>query len=187
MNEAVFLAGLSVHVYLLVMMLLSSFKEHFQFWPPPSKKSWQYHSLWWGIRVLVICICWLIYTDHSSVDMPSWLRFYFAMPSAIVFFTLGTIAAIQLGWTNTHGVADRFVATGFYKFSRNPQYVFYSISFVLLGIWAASFEALILLILLSAWYLRAPFPEEKWLEAQYGQEYIKYKNTTPRYLGLPRL
>ncbi len=186
MIDLVFILGLIVHAFLLVMMLLSARQESFQFWPPPSKHSWQYHSLWWGIRFLVACIGWLIYAQHSTMNFPHWLRFYLAMPSAILFFALGTIAAKQLGWANTHGIADSFITTGFYRYSRNPQYVFYAAGFLFLGIWAASFKALLLLIFLSAWYLRAPFPEEKWLEDKYGQQYISYKNITPRYFGLAR-
>ena len=181
MVDLVFILGLIVHAFLLVMMLLSARQESFQFWPPPSKNSWQYHSLWWGIRILVACIGWLIYAEHSTLNLPDWLRFYVAMPCAITLFVLGTIAAKQLGWANTHGIADRFIRTGFYRYSRNPQYVFYALGFLCLGIWAASLKALILLLLLSVWYLRARFSEEKWLEAQYGREYLDYKNKVPRY------
>jgi len=186
MNEIIFLIGLSVHVFLLVMMLASAKNARFQFWPPPSKRSWQYHSLWWSVRLLVACIGWLIYMENSSINIPYWLRFYVAIPGFIITFALGTVAAMQLGWANTHGVAENFVANGFYKYSRNPQYVFYSASFLLLGLWAASLKALVLLLLLSFGYLRAPFPEEKWLESKYGNAYLTYKNNVPRYLGWPK-
>ena len=108
---------------------------------------------------------------------------YIAMPIFLLSFTLGSIAALQLGWRNTHGEAIQFVKTGFYKYSRNPQYVLFSISFLTLGIWAASLEALILLLLLSFLYLRAPFPEEKWLEKKYGETYLVYKREVSRYFG----
>lgn len=185
MSEITFLLGLSVNGFLLLMMFRSTKNERFQFWPPPNKNSWQYHSLWWCVRLLVICIVTLIYLDHSNIDVPYWLRFYISMPSFILTFILGSIAATQLGWSNTHGIAEKFVANGLYRYSRNPQYVFYSASFIFLGLWAASAKAFVLLLLLSFWYLRAPFPEEKWLEKQYGEEYLKYKLKVPRYLGFP--
>lgn len=181
MNNILFGIGLSVHLFLLVMMLISLKTDNFQFWPPPTKNSWQYYSMWWSIRLLVICISGIIYLDHSSINLSNGLRFYAAMPGFIVLFTLGTVAAGQLGWQNTHGVAEKFVVSGFYKYSRNPQYVFYSISFLCLGLWAASLKALLLLLLLSFWYLRAPFPEEKWLEEKYGEAYLNYKNRVARY------
>lgn len=186
MTEVVFLIGLAVNGFLLVMMHASANNERFQFWPPPSKNSWQYDSLWWSVRLLVVCIGWLIYVENSAINIPNWLRFYLAMPGFIITFSLGSVAAIQLGWSNTHGLAKEFVETGFYRYSRNPQYVFYSVSFLFLGLWAASLKALVLLLLLSFWYLRAPFPEEKWLESKYGSDYLNYKESVPRYLGWPK-
>ncbi len=183
MNQIIFLIGLLVNSFLLIMMIASSSNKRFQYWPPPSKNTWQYHSLWWSIRIIVLCISGLIYLDNSTLNIPQWLRFYLAMPGFVITFLLGTVAAMQLGWSNTHGVAQKFVARGFYRYSRNPQYVFYSISFLLLGLWVASFKALVLLLLLGVWYLRAPFPEEIWLEKQYGEKYLNYKKQVSRYFG----
>ncbi len=166
-----------------MLMLGSSGNERFQFWPPPSRTSWQHHFSWWSFRLLVVCIGVLIYLEHSTVNIPDWLRFYIGMPGFGVTFFLGSVAAFQLGWSNTHGTTDGFVTDGFYQYSRNPQYIFYSISFLLLGLWAASPKASVLLLLLAFWYLRAPFPEEKWLEKQYGEKYLKYKRQVPRYFG----
>ena len=175
--------GLAINIFLLVLMLAASKIETFQFWPPPGNQTWQYHSLWWSIRLLVVCVCGLIVLDHSTLSIPAWLRFYVAAPVFLFTFFLGTVAAVQLGWKNTHGIAEEFVAAGLYRFSRNPQYVCYSTSFLMLGIWAASANALILLLTLSLWYLRAPISEESWLEKQYGDVYKAYKAKVPRYLG----
>ena len=183
MNEVVFIIGISIHLLLLVMMLVSTIKPDFQFWPPPRKGSWQYHLMWWSVRLLVICIGWLIYSEHSSLALPDSFRFFICMPLFVVTFTLGSIAAFQLGWRNTHGEAVKFINTGFYKYSRNPQYVLFSISFICLGLWASSIKAIVLLAFSAMWYLRAPFPEEKWLEQQYGVSYLSYKQQVPRYFG----
>ncbi len=183
MSTILFLIGLLANFFLLVMLALSSAKQNFQFWPPPSRNSWQYRSLWGVIRVLVLCVALLIYFEWSTLDIPDWLRFYVALPIYILTAALGTLAFLQLGWRNTHGEAVELVETGMYKYSRNPQYVFYSISFIFLGIWAASVKAIVLLILASFWYLRAPFPEEKWLTEQYGEKYLAYKSRVPRYVG----
>jgi len=130
-----------------------------------------------------MCIGWLSYNDFSSIFVPYWIRFYIAFPLCLATFFLGSIAGLQLGWRNTHGEADCFVDTGFYKYSRNPQYVLFAVCFIFLGIWVASAKALGLLALLSFWYLRAPFPEEKWLEQHYGEIYLDYKEKVPRYFG----
>ena len=46
-----------------------------------------------------------------------------------------------------------------------------------------SLKVLILLLLAGVWYMIAPFPEEKWLEKQYGAAYLEYKQRVPRYFG----
>ena len=181
MNEIAFILGLIIHAFFFAMAASSISNDNFQFWPPPNRNTWQYHSLWSGVRALVLCIAFLIYSNNSTFALPHWLRFYFAMPGFIILFCLGSISAIQLGWNNTHGEASHFVTTGFYKYSRNPQYIFFSISFLLLGIWSASLKAFVLLLLSSALYLAAPFPEEKWLQKQYGKAYEEYKKRVPRY------
>ena len=181
MNEIVFAIGLTVLFSIFIAFVYSSKNRQFEFWPPPEKDTWQYHLLWWSIRLLVISIGWLIYKDNSTMNISNWLRFYIAMPLFILTFSLGTIAAFQLGWRNTHGEAKKFISSGFYKYSRNPQYVLYSISFLFLGLWVGSLKALILLVSLGIFYLAAPFPEERWLEKKYGKDYISYKQNVPRY------
>lgn len=182
-SDIAFSLGLAALLYLLLMMILSMFSQRTQFWPPPRRESWQYMTLWICIRLLVICIGVVIYYDHSSISISAPVRFYIALPIFILSFMLGSIAALQLGWRNTHGIADGFVRKGFYRYSRNPQYVFYAASFLSLGIVVASIQAVILLVMMAAWYLIAPFPEEKWLEKEYGDNYIAYKNQVGRYLG----
>ncbi|MCB5200416.1 hypothetical protein LGQ03_14300 [Loktanella sp. TSTF-M6] len=75
---------------------------------------------------------------------------------------------------------------GFYRWSRNPQYV--ADMGILLG-WA------ILSAAPSAWIIAlggvvafalAPFAEEPWLEDVYGALYRKYRTRAPRFFGIPR-
>ena len=107
-----------------------------------------------------------------------------ALPVFLFSFSIGMLGTYQLGWKNTHGIAEGFIDSGLYRFSRNPQYVLYSISFLSLAVLVASIKGAILLSLLAAWYLLAPFPEEKWLENKYGEAYREYKSKVPRYIGV---
>lgn len=185
MDTLLFIIGLLANAFLLTMLLLGQVKENFQFWPPPERNSWQYRSLWGTVRVLVVCIGLISWFEWSSSDIPNWLRFYVALPISVIAAMLGTMAFLQLGWRNTHGEAAGFIETGLYKYSRNPQYVFYSIAFIFLGILVASSKAIVLLALVSFCYLSSLFPEERWLAEQYGEKYLAYKRRVPRYLKLP--
>lgn len=181
MTNTIFYIGLGVNIVLLMVLFLSIKTKRFLLWPPPRKQSWQYHLVWWSIRTVVACICVVLYLDWGSLGISDFVRLYIACPLFVLAFAGGSVAARQLGWSNTHGIAERFVESGLYRFSRNPQYVLYAFSFVCLGVWAASLPALILLLLLAAWYLSAPFPEERWLESRYGEQYREYKLRVPRY------
>ena len=185
MDTLLFIIGLLANAFLLTMLLLGQVKENFQFWPPTKHNSWQYRSLWGTVRILVVCIGLISWFEWSSLDIPNWLRFYVALPISVIAAMLGTTAFLQLGWRNTHGEAAGFIETGLYKYSRNPQYVFYSIAFIFLGILVASSKVIVLLVLVSFCYLSSPFPEERWLVEQYGEKYLAYKRRVPRYLGLP--
>ena len=185
MDTLLFIIGLLANAFLLTMLLLGQVKENFQFWPSTKHNSWQYRSLWGTVRILVVCIGLISWFEWSSLDIPNWLRFYVALPISVIAAMLGTTAFLQLGWRNTHGEAAGFIETGLYKYSRNPQYVFYSIAFIFLGILVASSKVIVLLVLVSFCYLSSPFPEERWLVEQYGEKYLAYKRRVPRYLGLP--
>ena len=185
MGTLLFIIGLLANAFLLTMLALGQVKENFRFWPPPKRDSWQYRSLWGAIRVLVLCIGLISWFEWSSLDIPHWLRFYVALPMFVIAAVLGTVAFLQLGWRNSHGEAAGFIETGLYKYSRNPQYVFYSIACIFLGVSVASSKAIVLLVLAIFCYLSAPFPEERWLAKQYGEKYLAYKRRVPRYLGLP--
>ncbi len=180
-----FFLGLFVHfTFVGVLVVHAMWKK--RFWPPPTKGSWQIHYVWWSIRVLVVCIIAVAIYTWGNIDAPKSIRLFVALPFFLVSLALGTVGFVQLGWRNTHGEADKFVSSGLYKFSRNPQYVLYSVSFISLGVLSASWQALILLLLLSFWYLVAPFAEESWLEEQYGAKYLNYKQNVPRYIGWPK-
>ena len=182
MASLLFWIALLANSVLLVGMLSSlSVKQNTQFWPPPSERTWQYHTLWWSVRVIAVSIVSLAFLEWGIMELSDRLRYWVALPIFCVTFSLGCAAALNLGWTNTHGIENGFIENGFYKYSRNPQYVLFSISFIATSILVASPKALVLLWLLAFWYLIAPFPEERWLEDRYGEQYLEYKQRVPRY------
>ena len=71
---------------------------------------------------------------------------------------------------------------GFYRFSRNPQYVA-DIGMVL-GWMVLTAAHLVMLVGLAAIIVlaAAPFSEEPWLRSQYGSDFDKYATQVRRYL-----
>ncbi len=84
--------------------------------------------------------------------------------------------------------ARRGITTiGTYRFSRNPMYI--SLIFILTGFSFMAFSASVLMGLLSVivalWNISVThwmvLGEERFLEGKYGENYIAYKKSVPRY------
>lgn len=83
--------------------------------------------------------------------------------------------------------ASKFVTTGIYQWSRNPQYFGWFL--VLIGISLMGSSGLALLytmiaITLFRFYITQI--EEPYLERIFGEKYLLYKERTPRYIGMPK-
>jgi protein-S-isoprenylcysteine O-methyltransferase Ste14 len=87
-----------------------------------------------------------------------------------------------LGIKNTSGLKDGFVNTGPYRYTRNPQYVGDTILFTGMILVSNSFYVAITHLLTILVFLLTPLTEERWLENQYGEDYLEYKRTAPRFL-----
>ncbi len=77
---------------------------------------------------------------------------------------------------------DTPVTGGIYKFSRNPQMVFIWLVFLSIGFMINSILSIIVLLIGVLFSHISILAEEKSCTDKYGQPYIYYKNTVPRYL-----
>ena len=79
------------------------------------------------------------------------------------------------------------VATGLYRFSRNPMYI--AVVLVLWG-WVLGFHsraiAVYALLVMLAFHLRVILGEEPWLARTHGEAWVRYKTQVPRWLGFHR-
>jgi protein-S-isoprenylcysteine O-methyltransferase Ste14 len=81
---------------------------------------------------------------------------------------------------------DKVITKGLYRFTRNPTYIGIILMQIGLGIacysWLYLLVTVVLIILLNA-NLSA---EERYCLYRYGDDYRKYKNMTPRWVGIPK-
>ena len=123
--------------------------------------------------------------DFNSAIDASW-RFIVGIPLIVIGFGLAILWSSQLGWRNAYGAAKGLKTDGIFRWSRNPIYV---VSIVAIFGWALTVSAWSVSTLLAVWtlgYIGAPFLEEPWLEKQYGETYVSYRNRVPRFVGLLR-
>jgi protein-S-isoprenylcysteine O-methyltransferase Ste14 len=115
------------------------------------------------------------------------------LPARIVGYALGAAGIGLMGWgvltlqqANTtvlpHKRADRLVTTGAFRFRRNPIYMGEVLLFLGLAqatgnIWMAIMAPLFAVAVLAL----AILPEERHLEARFGQAYLDYKARTRRW------
>ncbi len=151
-------------------------------WPPPRKASWQFWLTWilfylvFGFNLFLLVFDWntWIFTDD--------LRFIIGAPLVVIGALLVTWGIRTLGTSNTSGLGERFVSSGPYTFTRNPQYLGDTILFLGLSVAANSLHLWIAHILTIMVFMVTPLAEEPWLAAQYGEEYVEYRSQTPRFL-----
>jgi protein-S-isoprenylcysteine O-methyltransferase Ste14 len=89
----------------------------------------------------------------------------------------------RLAWGLT---TDRLITDGIYRFSRNPQVLSWIVVLTGTAILGRSMAALLLAaVYLVSCIVWLPI-EERILERRFGEEYRRYRQTVPRYLGLAR-
>ncbi|MBB6275717.1 methyltransferase family protein [Porphyromonas circumdentaria] len=77
--------------------------------------------------------------------------------------------------------ADKTIKNGIYRYSRNPMYFAFHTGMLGVCIGSASLWLLLIIIpffILTHWVILG---EERYCATTYGEEYIRYKNNTPRY------
>ena len=109
---------------------------------------------------------------------------YFFFPATAVIMAIGVLL-IVFGWKQIHGAKGKLVTTGIYAHIRHPQYT----GFLLLTLgmnleWTTIFTLLLWPVLVFVYY-RLAKTEDKEVEEQFGEEFLKYKQRVPMFL--PRL
>lgn len=98
-----------------------------------------------------------------------------------VFYLLGFIGfLIALQNFNTTPLTEP-VTKGLYKISRNPQWVLFAITFIGAGLMVGSWTILGLLMVRVIMNHFRILGEERALEIQYGNSYLAFKESIPRY------
>jgi len=156
--------------------------KDFQFFPPPTKSSWQhvaFRSLFRIFLYPLLALSIALLGDQSSSSLAS----VFGIVMVLAGFGLAFRITFFMGWKDAFGEPTGLRTDGWFRHSRNPVYV--STWIGLLG-WGLLIPEPFICILLSLWgalYLIAPIFEEPWLEREYGQAYSTYKAATPRFFA----
>jgi protein-S-isoprenylcysteine O-methyltransferase Ste14 len=138
----------------------------------------------------VAILAWIF---HGSVNLPSdWPAIHVAPAFQILgWFLLAGGASVTLwlicvafGVRRSHGQqVDGLVQSGFYGVTRNPQIVAFLIAMIGYGLLWPTWQQLGSIILICALSHMMVLTEEEHLRNVFGEEYARYCQRVPRYLG----
>ena len=177
-----FAVGILAAMTLLAMLVWSIVIPDKRLWPPKEATFFVQLGVW-GLTVTVFAsafVCGLF--DWNSLDWPLFLRWGIGLPLIIIGNVVVWKAVINIGMKATSGEIDELKTGGFYKYSRNPQYV--ADIAILLGwsVLSASAAAIPVTLIGTIVLLIAPLAEEPWLKSVYGKAYEDYSQRVRRYL-----
>lgn len=141
-----------------------------------------YHGMWLLFGFIFASNTAFVFLDWNTGLWTSGLRFWLAGPLVVLGGGLVCWGMATLGARRTSGLAEGLVAEGPYLLTRNPQYVGDLLLFVGIVVLANSQVVAVTHLFTAIVLLLAPFAEEPWLEGQYGEAYVGYRKTVPRYL-----
>jgi protein-S-isoprenylcysteine O-methyltransferase Ste14 len=81
---------------------------------------------------------------------------------------------------------DKVITKGLYRFTRNPTYIGMILMQIGLGIACSSWLYLLLTVVLMILLNANLSAEERYCLHRFGDDYRKYKNITPRWIGIPK-
>ena len=182
--DALLAITLGAQAILFGFTLVSAVVPQYRVWPPPSRNSWQLYSVWFLSWVTLSGAFLLAVFAGNTLELPAWLR----LGAGVPLFVFGTGF---VGWgfreltvTTSLGLGGQLTRTGPYRYSRNPQYVGTCAYLAALAFLSGSHLAAIACLVVGLWFAVSPFIEEPWLAERHGEEYRRYCEQVPRFLGL---
>ncbi len=163
--------------------LYSVFAPSHRIWPPPGRDSWQFWVTW---TVLTLGLSGVVVV--GALDLGSLGLGYPAarLVTGGALMLAGSLimiwSVITLSLRQSLGLKGGLVTGGPYMYTRNPQYVGYLLFYPGFMVFSGSYEAVVTGVLAMLVFIVAPFAEEPWLLEQFGEEYRRYKERTPRFI-----
>jgi Phospholipid methyltransferase len=182
--EMLFGFTIATQVLLALSLVWSIVFPNTRVWPPPQRSSWQFWFTWVGTVISIFGCLALGVLGWGAGGLSLVIRLGIGIPLLVGGITFALWGVRTLSAHASLGLGDQLIEKGPYRYTRNPQYVG---DIVALGGWVLLADSPALAwagLGASSWFFLAPFAEEPWLRVLFGDAYIKYCRTVPRFLGL---
>lgn len=141
--------------------------------------------------VVVLAIAGLMAATAHLLPMDAWhftdaKALAFALVTAGAFIAVAGVIAFRQAKTTANpmnpNASSALVASGIYRFTRNPMYLGFLLALAGWGVWLASLPALLWLVVYILFINRYQIiPEERILEEKFGQSFIAYRKQVRRW------
>jgi protein-S-isoprenylcysteine O-methyltransferase Ste14 len=182
-----FVSIIIADILAILAVFISVLSPENRIWPPPDRDTWQYWLFVAIDTVTSIGTPILGFLDRGSLEMGSPTLLGVGTTLLVLGGGLVAWAVRTLSIRQSYGLKGELVTQGPYSFSRNPQYLGFAILYSGLIMVTDSYYALVTGLAFILLVLLTPFCEEPWLEEQYGDEYLAYRERTPRFIGIPTI
>jgi len=122
-----------------------------------------------------------VYTGFLPLQLDAiWLY------SGLTIYLFGIVFTMVALLNFTSSPKDQVITNGLYSFSRNPMAIGMLLMQIGLGITCSSWLYLLLVVVLMILLQANSSAEERFCLYRYGDDYQKYMNRTPRWIGIPK-
>jgi protein-S-isoprenylcysteine O-methyltransferase Ste14 len=136
-------------------------------------------------------------TIMNAVFLPMVISFVYAvflplqlgttwLYSGLVIYLFGIVFTIATLLNFASSPKDKVITKGLYRFSRNPMYIGLLLLQFGLGIACSSWLYLLLTVVLMILLNAVLSSEERYCLYRFRDDYRKYMNRTPRWIGIPK-
>ncbi|KDE58168.1 hypothetical protein EL22_06745 [Halostagnicola sp. A56] len=153
------------------------------YWPP-GDRDWRYYAHWGLSHALNVFVLVLVYLDWNSLGLPRTSSLVVGATLFVGGYAIAIASGLDLGVEETKGLEGELRTGGWYRYSRNPQYVGYIAATIGFALLANSILVTVICAVYLGWWLALPFAEEPWLREQYGEAYEDYASRVPRFVGV---
>jgi protein-S-isoprenylcysteine O-methyltransferase Ste14 len=106
--------------------------------------------------------------------------------SGLIIYLFGIFFTIVAILNFATSPKDKVITKGLYRFTRNPTYIGMILMQIGVGVACSSWLYLLLAVALMFLLNANLSAEERYCLYKYGDNYRKYKNSTPRWIGIPK-
>lgn len=177
------IAGATSSLMLAALMIVSASDLGFRFWPPGDRdgRFWTYLGLSGCASVALVVVA---VADRRAFVFSRVSWWYVGLTLAALGAVGFIVATLDLGLEESSGMEGELRTGGWYRYSRNPQIVCLIVLVVGVVLAVNSPYTALIGAAMVVWFVSMPFAEEPWLREHYGEDYERYLEQVPRFVGL---